>query len=112
LKSLHRTTLTVSLVDDDNLVCQVDIQSFSGIAVKEEVVRQGDYLEDFSFRHPGTESQRNGWTSACEIASREAKYGQVWDTCPTAIRSSISFGDAFEEHETNEPEVGHIPTSI
>jgi hypothetical protein len=39
----------VSLVDDDNLVCQVDFQSFSGITMKEEVVRQGDYLEDFNF---------------------------------------------------------------
>jgi hypothetical protein len=51
--------------------------------------------------------QRNGRTSACEIASREAKYGQVWDACPVAIRSSISFGDAFDKHETTEAEAGN-----
>jgi hypothetical protein len=74
--------------------------------MKEEVVRQGDNLYNFAPHHLGTQKQRNGRTSACEIASREAKYGQVWDACPAAIRSSISFGDAFENMRQTKPRWG------
>ena len=41
---MYRKTLTVGLIDDDNLVRQVDVQGFPGITMKEEVVGQGDYL--------------------------------------------------------------------
>ena len=94
----HYIILTVGFVDDDNLVCQVYTKTFSSIAMKQKVVRQGDDLHSFSSRHLRTPSRRFGLTSACEIASREAKYGQVWDACPVTIRSSMSFGDALDHH--------------
>ena len=94
----HYTILTVGFVDDDNLVCQVYTKTFSSIAREQKGVRQGDDLHSFSSRHWRTPSRGFGLTSACGIASREAKYGQVWDACPVTIRSSMSFGDALNHH--------------
>ena len=115
LLCLHDTILTVGFVDDDNLVCQVYTKTFSSIAMEKKVVRQGDDLHSFSSRHLRTPNRRCGLTSACEIASREAKYGQVWDACPVTIKSSMSLGDALGRHGGErkvEPEIEKARTSI
>jgi hypothetical protein len=83
--------------------------------MEQKVVRQGDNLHSFSSHHLRTLNRGCRLTSACEMASREAKYGQVWDACPETIKSSMSFGDALDRHggeRKAEPEVEKARTSI
>jgi hypothetical protein len=47
LLCLHYKTLTMSFVDDNDLVCQVYAKGFSSITMKQKVVGQGHYLKNF-----------------------------------------------------------------
>jgi hypothetical protein len=105
----------MSFVDDNDLVCQVYPKRFSSIAMKQKIIRQGDYLQSSSFRRLGIPDRRHELTSACGIASREAKYGHVCDACPVTIKSSMSFGDAYGDHggeSKTEPETEEVRTRI
>ena len=51
--------LTVSFVDNYNLVGQINAKCISSVAVKQEVVRQGDYLSNFPSRYLGPQVKEN-----------------------------------------------------